>query len=106
MMKKEDGRIDWSRSAREVHNQVRGLDPWPGAYTTFNGELLKLAGTRPDSTGNGEPGSVLEADKDGVRIACGEGSLLIHQLQLAGRKRLPAGDFLRGCPLTREDRFS
>lgn len=105
MMKKEDGRIDWSRSAQEIHNQVRGLDPWPGAYTTFNGELLKLAGTRPLKATSGQPGTVIDAGKNGVCIACGSGSLLIHELQLAGRKRLKAEDFLRGCSLTNKDRF-
>jgi methionyl-tRNA formyltransferase len=99
MMKKEDGRIDWSRSALEVHNQVRGLDPWPGAYTSLDGELLKLARTTPQNHADASPGTVISADKDGVRIACGSGSLLVRELQLAGRKRLGAADFLRGCPL-------
>ena len=98
MMKKEDGRIDWSRPAREVHDHVRGLDPWPGAYTTVNGELLKLAETSLEAA-EGLPGSVIAADKNGVCVACGSGSLRIQQLQLAGRKRLAAADFLRGCPL-------
>jgi methionyl-tRNA formyltransferase len=99
MMKKEDGRIDWSRSAAEVHNQVRGLDPWPGAYTVLNGELLKLARTTPETTDSGKPGFVVAADKNGVRIACGRGTLLVKELQLAGRKRLAAAEFLRGCAL-------
>src|SRR5210317_545722 len=98
LMKKEDGRIDWNRSAQEIHNHVRGLDPWPGAYTTINGELLKLAETRPEAA-EGLPGNVIAADKNGVCVACGSGSLRIQQLQLAGRKRLAAADFLRGCPL-------
>ena len=98
MMKKEDGRIDWNRSAQEIHNHVRGLDPWPGAYTTINGELLKLAETSPEAA-EGLAGSVIAADKNGVCVACGSGSLRIQQLQLAGRKRLAAADFLRGCPL-------
>ena len=99
MMKKEDGRIDWSRSALDVHNLVRGLDPWPGAYTILDGELLKLARTTPEDNGDAPPGTVIAADRDGVRIACGNGSLLVRELQLAGRKRLGAADFLRGCPL-------
>ena len=99
MMKKEDGRIDWSRSALEVHNQVRGLDPWPGAYTSLDGELLKLAYTTPQNNADAPPGTVVAADQDGVRIACGSGSLLVRELQLANRKRLGAADFLRGCPL-------
>ncbi|MGK2905284.1 MAG: methionyl-tRNA formyltransferase [Desulfuromonadales bacterium] len=99
LMKKEDGRIDWSHSAVDIHNQVRGLDPWPGAYTSLNGELLKLAKTSPETDDYGKPGSIVSADGDGVRIACGSGTLLVKELQLAGRKRLAAGDFLRGCSL-------
>ena len=99
MMKTEDGRIDWNRPAVEVHNQIRGLDPWPGAYTSLDGELLKLARTSPEVTAGGNPGSIISADNNGVRIACSTGTLLVKELQLAGRKRLPAADFLRGCPL-------
>ncbi len=99
MMKKEDGRIDWGRSSLEIHNHVRGLDPWPGAYTSLNGELLKLAKTSPDVNDGGKAGTVVSAASSGVRIACGSGTLLVKELQLAGRKRLTAGDFLRGCNL-------
>jgi methionyl-tRNA formyltransferase len=98
MLKKEDGLIDWNRPAPAIHNQVRGLDPWPGAYTVLDGEMLKLARTRPEP-GSGAPGTVLEASPQGVRIACGEGTLLVRELQLPGKKRLPAADFLRGRPL-------
>jgi len=99
MMKKEDGRIDWSRAAETVHNQVRGLDPWPGAYTTYKNELLKLADTHPDPHAGGVPGTVITAGQDGVLVACGKGALRVGVLQLAGRKRLAAAEFLRGCPL-------
>jgi methionyl-tRNA formyltransferase len=99
MMKKEDGRIDWSRSAQAIHNQVRGLDPWPGAFTHLDGEVLKLARTRPEA-GEGEPGTVFSAGSDGVRIACGEGILLVRELQLPGKRRLAARDFLQGKPLS------
>lgn len=98
MLKKEDGRIDWSRSAVEIHNQVRGLDPWPGAYTTLGGEVLKLAVTAPEA-GGGEPGTVLAATADGVLVACGVGALKVGALQLPGKKRLAAAEFLRGHPL-------
>jgi methionyl-tRNA formyltransferase len=98
MMKKEDGFIDWSRTATEVHNQVRGLAPWPGAYTSLHGEVLKLAETVL-SEGEGALGEVLSADADVVVVACGEGAVLIGALQLPGKKRLPAADFLRGQPL-------
>jgi methionyl-tRNA formyltransferase len=98
MLKKEDGRIDWSQSAQQIHNRIRGLAPWPGTYTYLNGETLKLFLTRVED-GEGEPGSILAPAADAVRIACGDGVLAVRELQLPGKKRLAAADFLRGCPL-------
>ncbi len=98
MLKKEDGRIDWSRPAREIHNQVRGLDPWPGAYTFLRGETLKIARTAVEN-GEGAPGTVVAVGADGVRIACGQGVLRVGELQLPGKKRLAAGEFLKGRAL-------
>ena len=105
MLKKEDGLIDWTKPALVIHNQVRGLAPWPGAFTFLNGEVLKIARTYPEE-GSGAPGSVLSAGPDGVRVACGDGVLLIRQLQLPGRKSLPASEFLRGNPLTSGTRLT
>jgi len=96
MLKKEDGLIDWTKSAICVHNLVRGLDPWPGAFTLLGDEVLKIAATRVDAEGSGTPGGILRADGEGVRIACGEGALVVRELQLPGKKRLTAADFLRG----------
>ena len=98
MLKKDDGRIDWSQSAQQIHNRIRGLSPWPGTYTSLHGELLKLFLTRVEE-GEGEPGSILPPAADAVRIACGRGVLAVRELQLPGKKRLAAADFLRGCPL-------
>jgi len=98
MLKKEDGRIDWRRSARQLHDQVRGLSPWPGAFTDLDGELLKFAGTQVVE-GHGEPGEVLAADAKGVVVACGEQALALGGLQLPGKRMLPAGEFLRGVTL-------
>jgi methionyl-tRNA formyltransferase len=98
MMKKEDGCIDWHQDAATIHNLVRGLDPWPAAYTTLDGETLKIADTRVCASA-GTPGTVLKADNDGVVVACGSGALLIKALQLPGKKRLSAADFLRGRTL-------
>jgi len=100
MMKKEDGRIDWNRRAEEIHNLVRGLDPWPGAYSYLDGELLKIADTLPRQDGSAEPGTILSASAQGIEVACGEGSLLIRCLQLPGKKWLQVADFLRGKPLS------
>lgn len=98
MLKKEDGRINWSQSAQQIHNRIRGLAPWPGTYTLLNGEPLKLFLTRVEA-GEGEPGTILPPATDAVRIACGSGVLAVRELQLPGKKRLAAADFLRGCPL-------
>lgn len=99
MMKKEDGRIDWSQPATAVHNLIRGLDPWPGAYTHLDGEVLKISATRVDVELSGPPGEILSADKTGVRVACGAGGLVIDGLQLPGKKRLSAANFISGRPL-------
>ncbi|NOY14491.1 MAG: methionyl-tRNA formyltransferase [Deltaproteobacteria bacterium] len=99
MLKKEDGLIDWQQSAATIHNLVRGLDPWPGAYSHLDGEVLKISATSVAADLSGEPGTVLLADAEGVRVACREGALVIGRLQLPGRKRLAAADFLRGREL-------
>ena len=99
MLKKEDGLIDWTRPCQAIHNQVRGLDPWPGAYTYLDGQLMKLKSTKPVDV-RGVSGTVLRSDHQGVLVACGNGSLLLGELQLEGRKWLKAEDFLRGHPLS------
>ncbi len=98
MMKKEDGLIDWQQSATAIHNQVRGLDPWPAAHTLLIGDVLKIADTSVED-GVGAPGTVVSADKTGVRVACGEGILNIGELQLPGKKRLSAANFISGKAL-------
>ncbi len=95
MLKKEDGRIDWNREARSIHNQVRGLAVWPGAYTFVDDLVLKVYRTRT-ADGSGLPGTVLRADKRGIEVACLKGSLIIEEVQLAGKKRLDAASFLAG----------
>lgn len=95
MLKKEDGQINWYRDARAVHNQVRGMVVWPGAFTTLNGLALKIYRAW-SGTGSGLPGLVLRADKNGIEVACLTGSLIIEELQLAGKKRLDVASFLSG----------
>jgi methionyl-tRNA formyltransferase len=98
MLKKEDGLIDWCRDARAIHNQVRGMAVWPGAYTFLCGQLLKIYRTRV-SDGTGQPGFVLRAERGVLEVACQNNSILIEELQLAGKKRLDAASFLAGCPV-------
>jgi len=98
MLKKEDGLIDWNREPQQIKNLVRGFTPWPGAYTSLDGKSLKLYKVSV-TEGNGKPGEVITAGKDGIIVACGSGSLRIEELQLEGRKRLSASEFLAGCRL-------
>lgn len=96
MLDKQMAVIDWSKSAHEIDCLIRGLNPWPIALTTLSGERLKVFAAEK-AVGNGEPGTVLEADpKKGLTVACGEGALGLTEIQLVGGKRMKATDFLRG----------
>ena len=93
--------MDWTRPARALHDQVRGLIPWPAAVTELGGVRCKiLATTVLDETTGKAPGSVVAADKTGLKLACGDGRVLrIDRLQADGVKRLAAADYLRGHPI-------
>ena len=96
LLKKEDGRIDWTQPARAIHNRVRGLQPWPGASTLFRGHTVGLWKTRiPDRTpGEGQAGSI--ASLRPLIVACGSGELEVLEVQMEGRKRMAAADFVNG----------
>ena len=99
-IEKSESWMDWSCSAAELDRRLRAFNPFPGGATQLGDEVIKLWTALPqDYTGNAVPGTVLSADADGVRVACGEGALCLTQLQRAGGKRLPAADFLRGFEL-------
>jgi methionyl-tRNA formyltransferase len=98
MLSKEQGRVDFHEPARRVRDWIRGMDPWPGAWTTLAGTPLRLFGPRLIS-GRGEPGTVLGADRDGLLVACGEGAIGIGELQLPSRKRMLARALLSGQPI-------
>lgn len=98
LLKKEHGLIDWNHPARRIHDLVRGLAAWPGAQTSLAGQTLKLYRTRV-ADGRGAPGTVLRSTGGLLEVACREGSLLIQELQLAGKKRLDCASFLAGCPI-------
>jgi methionyl-tRNA formyltransferase len=99
MLKKDDGRINWDADARTIHNQVRGLAVWPGACTDIDGQVLKIFRTTVGG-GTGKPGEVLQAAKGSFEVACQTGSLFLHELQLAGKKRLECINFLSGYPIS------
>lgn len=94
--------IDWTRSARQIHNQVRGLLPWPATTTDIiNGCPMKLFAVKETGTEtNASPATILSAGKEGIDVACGDGKVLrILELQAEGKKRMSAGDYLRGNPI-------
>ena len=90
--------IDWTKSAQQVHNQVRGLHPWPVATAELNGTKFKIHATKVVE-GSGEPGTILGLTKTGLQVACGEGAIEIRSLQAEGGKRMAAPDYFRGHPL-------
>jgi methionyl-tRNA formyltransferase len=106
MLKREDGRIEWSRTAAEIYNRMRGFAPWPGAYTEFRGQTWHLRGKPVDGIeAVAEPGTIL-VGKDLVSVACGEGSLLdITHVKQEGRREISAGEFLRGARVKDGERF-
>lgn len=97
-LKKTDGLLDWNQPAEALAMRVRAMSPWPGAYTHLAGQTLKIH-FASISEQTGAPGEVLPAEPGLLRIGCGSGSLDLLSLQLEGRKRLPAAEFLRGYPL-------
>ena len=104
LLVKEDGRIDWSRPAAAIHNQVRGLQPWPGAYTGFRGQTLHVWRTKgPGSGGQGPGGSILNLRP--FVVQCGEEALELLEVQLEGRKRISASDFVNGQRVTENEKL-
>lgn len=111
MIVKEDGLIDWKKDAGVIERQVRAMDPWPGAYTRLGGKLFKILRSRvlPDSETNlydcdkmkaeTQPGCVVSAQNEGIDICTGNGILRVTEVQLEGKKRMNAADFLRGRPM-------
>lgn len=107
VLKKDDGRIDWSRSAVQIYNRMRGFDPWPGAFTMFRGKTCQLWG-RPVTTGTERhtPPATIVEKKGEIFVACsGGGALSLEFVQLEGRKRVTALEFGNGARLTVGERF-
>ena len=97
MLKKSLGDIDWTMDAAAIERLIRGLNPWPSAYTCLHGKTLKIwEGDVLEREYGVEPGTVAEVAKDRLVVQTGQGSLAIRSLQLEGKKRMDAGDFLRG----------
>ena len=92
------GHIDFMHPAAEIERLIRGLNPWPSAYTSLDGKTLKIWQADVDASPDTDkaPGTVYAFDKNGIYVMTGDGGLIIRELQLEGRKRMSAGDFLRG----------
>ncbi len=104
MLDKNMGKIDFSQDAKKIECLIRGLNPWPSAYSYINGKTLKI--WEADVTrGSGEPGSVIDIDKNGFTVACGKDALYIKEVQLEGKKRMASSDFLRGYKLNKGDKI-
>ena len=100
MLHKDLGKLDFSKDAAALERLIRGLNPWPSAYTGFHGKTLKLwRASVVDKAYEGQPGEIVEITKDCFVIKTGNGALAIHDLQLEGKKRMDAGAFLRGNSL-------
>lgn len=105
LLKKEDGRIAWGQSSRAVHNHIRGMTSWPGAFTSAEGKLLKVLASKVAASGKGgvepsaPPGTVIAAGKQGIEVACGDGSIFLLRAQAEGRKPLQAADLVAGRTL-------
>jgi hypothetical protein len=109
MIKKEDGKIDWTKSAVEIERQIRAMSPWPSAFTKVNGKNLKIWDAKviamfggdlfskiPGQNPTKSAGKVWVADETGLHVKTGDGILVIEELQLEGKKRMKTADFLRG----------
>lgn len=100
ILRKEDGRIDFAKPARAVHDHVRGMSPWPGAFTTARGKGLKVHATRvtdlSSATTNARPGTVVLVDKSRVVVACGERAVELTRVQVEGKKAITASEWVAG----------
>jgi len=100
-LKTEDELIRWDRTARDIFNQIRGMNPWPGARTYFSGKVLKIwrAAVVEEEGAALKPGQVMSAGRNAIVVGTGRGRIAVTELQLQGARRLSAGDFLRGTPM-------
>ena len=104
-LQREEERIDWCAGAATVHNLVRGMNPWPGAYTLLHGTRLKIWSGQAAAGRGSDCGIILQADTEGILVATGDGAYRIAMLQPPGKKPMKAADFLRGNPLSEGTRL-
>ena len=102
MISKKMGELDWAKSATELERLIRGLNPWPSAYTFLNGKTLKVwkCAVERAECGKEAPGTIIGVDKSGIHVACGSDALILKEVQLEGKKRMETDAFLRGYQVT------
>lgn len=105
MLKKDHGRIDWSGTAREVRDLIRGMTPWPSAYAHHDGRQIKVLSATVRE-GKGEPGEILSVDRDGISVACGEGAVLLGKVQPEGGRPMTSREYAQGRSIRKGDRLS
>ncbi|MBI5585067.1 MAG: methionyl-tRNA formyltransferase [Deltaproteobacteria bacterium] len=99
-LKKDQGQLDWSLSAPELDRWIRGLSPWPKAFTSLRGKRLIIHRAEPvPSTASGEPGAIVSWDSTAIQVLTGQGILALSEVQMEGHRRLRSGDFVKGFPL-------
>jgi len=103
LLRKRDGEVNWEQTARRVHDFIRGMDPWPGAFTHFRGQMLKLWRSKPlehvPQSGR-SAGEVIEITEEGLKVVAGVGLVCVGEVQYAGRRRMSASDWARGAKVT------
>ena len=96
-MNKALGCIDFNKTAKEIHNLVRGVNPWPSAYTTYEDKTMKVWKTKVlNETSEKAPGTILKVDKDGIRVATKDNVLLIEEIQMPNKKRVEVCEYIKG----------
>ncbi|HBE9724701.1 methionyl-tRNA formyltransferase [Clostridioides difficile] len=97
IMNKSLGNIDFSKSAREIHNLVRGVNPWPSAYTTYNDVIMKVWKTKVlDEKSTKDAGTIIDVSKDGIKVSTIDNVLLIEEIQMPNKKRMLVGEYIKG----------
>lgn len=97
IMDRNLGNIDFTKSAEEIHNLARGVNPWPGAYTFYNDVKMKIWKTDVlNEKSSKEPGTVLSVDKNGIKISTGDGILLVEEIQMPNKRRMPVSEYIKG----------
>ena len=106
MMKKEDGRVDWSRTAREIYDRMRGFAPWPGAFSTLRGKTCQILGRPSEDTRGGQEPGTIHVRQSGIYVSCGGATEMhISSVKMEGSRAMDAVEYARGARLTEGERF-